>query len=217
MDDYPSNAHSDKEAKTTAAKTAPAKKREPVVKGPVVKRKIPLGKRLRQSFLSGEGLRGIWGHVTGEVLIPAAKDAAYDALRLGGERAIFGDSMRRPDPRRGGSPTSYTGYYRPAGKPSHASPPAQQQREISARGRSTHDFGEIVLESRGEAEVVLDTLYDIVNEYSQATLADLYELVNISSSYTDQKYGWTTLQGSNIQHVRGGGWLINLPKPVPID
>lgn len=213
MEEYPSNAHSDRQP----AKAEPVKKRDPVVAGKAIKRKVPLGKRLRQNFLSGEGLRGIWGHVTGEVLIPAAKDAAFDALRLGGERAIFGDSgPRRSGPSRHASPTSYTGYYRPAGTPSHNTP-AQQRREISSRSRSQHDFSEIVLESRGEAETVLDTLYDILNEYKQATLADLYDLVNVSSNPTDYKYGWTSLQGSSLQHVRGGGWLINLPKPVPID
>lgn len=80
-----------------------------------------------------------------------------------------------------------------------------------------HDFGEIVLSSRGEAEEVLDQLIEIISQYQQASVSDLYAMVGISPAYTDQKYGWTDLRGANAQPVRGGSYLLNLPQPHPLD
>jgi hypothetical protein len=80
-----------------------------------------------------------------------------------------------------------------------------------------HDFNEIVLESRGEAEQVIDQLIEIISQYQAASVADLYALVGVTSAYTDGKYGWTDLRGAGVSHVRGGLYLLNLPKPIPLD
>ena len=68
-----------------------------------------------------------------------------------------------------------------------------ERREPSARNRSRHDFDDIVLDSRGEAEEVLSTLVDLVEDYGVASVADLYDLVGIESTFVDTKYGWTNL------------------------
>jgi hypothetical protein len=156
-----------------------------------------------------------------EVLVPALKDMIVDGGREVIELIVLGD--RRP---RGSSgyrrahpgPTRYDGYSRPVGQYASTAPwKRDEPRNVSDRGRAMFDFGEIVIESRGEAEQVIDTLIEIVEQYGQATVSDLYGLVGITSAYTEQKYGWTTLQGANVQHVRGGGYLLVLPKPDPLD
>ena len=66
-------------------------------------------------------------------------------------------------------------------------------------------------------EEVLGNLQDIVaSEFEQATVADLYELAGITSSFTDNKWGWMDLRGANVKRVREG-YQLNLPKPILLD
>lgn len=222
-DEYPSNSQNigkEERVKPQAARTRPAiqaKKLERVTQGEVTRRKKPLGKRLKELFISGDS-RSVWGFVAGDVLIPAAKDMITDAATQAVERMVFGESRGfrnrsggyRPSP---SSHTPYNRYSQGGGAPWRPEPP----RDVSRRARASHDFDEIILESRGEAERVIDMLMEMVSQYSQATVGDLYDLVGISSAYTDNKYGWTNLQGAGVQHIRGGQFLLNLPKPEPLD
>jgi hypothetical protein len=93
--------------------------------------------------------------------------------------------------------------------------PEPRQPEISRRGRATHSFDEIILSSRPQADRVLDGLYEQLSRYDQVTVATLYELVGISAEFTDHRYGWTSLNGSNIRRVREG-FLLDLPTPEPL-
>jgi len=87
---------------------------------------------------------------------------------------------------------------------------------MSRRGRASHDFDEIILATRVEGEEVIERLFDLVSRYEAATVADLYELVGVSGNYTDDKWGWTDVRGSGVTRVRNG-YLLDLPKPEPID
>lgn len=88
-------------------------------------------------------------------------------------------------------------------------------RDDRLRGRDTgyYNYDEIVLDSYGEAEEVLDKMSEILKEYGMVRVADLYELVGITGSYTDNAYGWTDMRSARSERVRGGGYLIKLPRP----
>lgn len=106
-------------------------------------------------------------------------------------------------------PTGYVQYHR-------MSQPAQAPQPVmSRRARARHDFDEIVLTSRAEAEDVIDRLFDLVGKYDTASVADLYELVGFDSAHTDYKWGWTDLRGAGVAKVREG-YLLDLPDPTPI-
>lgn len=49
----------------------------------------------------------------------------------------------------------------------------------------------LYFETRSEAEMVLDELKDIANEYGNVSLSDYYELAGVASSFEDTRYGWT--------------------------
>ena len=155
-------------------------------------------------------------YVVFDVLIPAAKDMIAEAGAQGIERLIFGESRRRrggPPPAAG--PTGYVSYNRYAMQSQN--PMNQPPRDISRRARSQHDFDEIVLQSRSEAEDVIDRLFDLVSRYDSATVADLYELVGLKSAHTDHKWGWTDVRGTTVSRLRGGeGYLLDLPEPRPL-
>lgn len=210
MDQFPSN----RRQPPSRPRDEP-KKVERVIEGEVVRRKTPISRRLSQNLIVGNG-RSVWGWMLDEVLIPAAQHTFADAIGGGAQRMVFGDSSHgsRRGPSRGGPPghTAYNRYTPQSGRPRFEEP----RREMSRRGRANHTFDEIILKSRVEGEEVLDRLDDLINRYESASVAELYKILGIPVEYTDDKWGWLNIQGAGVIHVRNG-YLLNLPKPEPID
>jgi hypothetical protein len=188
---------------------------ERVTKGEPVRRRKSLRKQFSETFVAGDARSAI-SYVVMDVLLPAAKDMIVEAGSQGIEKLIFGDSSRR----RGARPpqsgaTGYVSYNRYSGPMSGSRLPGPA-RAMSRQARSRHNFDEIILEQRTEAEEVIDRLFDLVSRYESATVADLYELVGLASSHTDHKWGWTDLHGAGVSRIRGG-YLLDLPEPEPLD
>lgn len=57
---------------------------------------------------------------------------------------------------------------------------------------------------------------NILDQFGSVSVGEMYTLLNITGSYTDDKYGWEDLRGARVEAVRGG-FLINLPRPIPFD
>lgn len=210
--DYPSNSHKAREQEEAPRED---KKIDKVVTGQVTRRKQPLGRRLADTFVGGDA-RGVWSYVLFEVLVPAAKDMVADAAGQAVERTLFGETRgggRRPGFRRGGGQNGYVSYNTFSRRESERADP--RGRDMSRRARSSHDFDEIILATRAEANEVIDRMFDLVSQYEQATVADLYDLVGISSSFQDHKWGWTDIRGAGATKIRGG-YLLDLPRPEPL-
>jgi hypothetical protein len=207
---YPGNTHKMREKARPAREDKGAEKVpvEKVITGEVVQRKKPLGRKIAETF-KGEDMGSVGSYVLFDVLIPAAKAMLSDAVSQGVERLFFGDA-RRSSSR--SSQTSYTSYNRMGSGSSRS----DGRREVSYRSRAVHDFSEIILSSRGEAENVIDRLGDLIENYDVATVNDLYDLVGITGSFTDDKWGWADIRGASATRVREG-YLLNLPKTTPID
>jgi hypothetical protein len=202
---YPGNSHKSK----SSDPSKPEKNIEKIITGEAIQRKKTLGSKFKE-VLSGEDARSVGAYILFDVIIPAAKSMLADAATQGLERILFGDSRRSSSSTRTGY-TSYNNMYKP-----RQSGSSSQRLELSQRARATHNFGEVVLSSRGEAEEVLDRLTALIDQYQVATVSDLYDLVGITGSFTDDKWGWFDLRGSGINRVREG-YLINLPQTQPID
>jgi hypothetical protein len=208
MDNFPGNQRI---PRSDRSRDEP-RKVERVVQGEAIRRKTPLGRRVTQNLLGGDA-QSVWGYMFGEVLIPAARDMIADALTGGVERAIFGDNARYRGGRSSGR-SGRTDYHRISNsRPGYRDEP---RREVSRRSRSLHNFDEIVLDKRVEAEEVLDRMDAWLDKYDSVSVADFYEMCGVSSNYTDNKYGWTDIRGASIQHVRGG-YLLRMPPPEPLD
>ena len=91
----------------------------------------------------------------------------------------------------------------------------EDRRYISRSARSRHDFDDIILETRGEAEDVLSHLVDLIEDYGVASVGDYYDLLGIESAFTDNKYGWTNVADGYIDRTRDG-YCIRLPRPREI-
>ena len=176
----------------------------------VTERKRPVGRRFLDAF-SGDDSRTVGQYILFDVVLPAVKSIIVDAVSGGVERLIYGDNARPTGMRRGygsGVNSSRTNYNQVSNAP--------QSRVSSRNPRAVHDFNEIVLDNRGAAEEVIDALTELISNYGKATVSDFYELVGITGSYTDDKWGWFSMVGAHTERV-GNGFLIALPRTEPVN
>lgn len=219
VENYPSNSNSNNEEpkakKVKTVEETSTKKVERVTVNAVVRRKKPWLKRFSESFM-GDDAQTVGNYIMVDVLLPAAKDAVADAVSQGIEKMLFGEpsSRRRSAGNRSiGGSSSHVSYNRYSGNSQIAKTGPKQ---ISQRARANHDFDEIVLATRVEAEEVIDNLYALIDNYDVATVADLYGMVGQTGSYTDEKWGWNDLRGTSISRVKGG-YLLDIPRPNYLD
>lgn len=194
---YAANSHKSKQE--PPERKAPEK----IISGSAKQRKKGVGSKFVEAF-GGDDAKSVGAYLLMEVAIPALKTLISDMASQGVERALFGESRPRSTPRAGNS--NYTSYNRMSSPTPRAEP-----RTMSSRGRATHDFNEVILDSRGEAEHVIDQLTEMVSSYGMATVSDLYALVGITGSFIDDKWGWTDLRDSGVRRIREG-YLILLPR-----
>lgn len=204
---FPSNS------KTTQPAEGRPEVKAVVAEGRAKERKKSLGRRVIENF-TGDDAESVGQHILMDVLIPAAKNAISDAVTQGIERMLFGE-VRRGRSTPAGRPGNYTSYGSINKSPGRAFQ-TDGSREFSRAARSNHDFREIVFDERGEAERVLDELGHILDAFDVVTVGEMYSLVNITSNYTDEKWGWADLRGAKIERLREG-YLLNLPRPIPLD
>lgn len=211
MENLPSNSH----RQHREQKDEP-KKLNKIVKGEVVTRKRPLASRMRETLFAGRA-DVVSEYVFWDVLIPSAKDTIIDAGITFLERMFRGEGYTSrtrsnvPGQSRGtyGNQTNYRAAFQ-------GQQPNQTPVGLSRQDRAQHNFQQLIIPTRPEAEAIIDALYGRIAEYNAVTVADLYDLCGVPVNYTDDKYGWTDIQGAGIIRI-GGGFTLDLPRPEPLD
>lgn len=188
---------------------------EKVVTGTVIKRKKPLGRRLMDTFFSGDS-DSVIGYLGKQVLLPAVQDLVTDIVKQGIERAVYGEvrSASRSSYRGTNSsgPRTHISYDRPSSivRSTSITPSNAPRRPVTQP--SAFDIGEIILGTKLEAQVVVDKLGEAIEEYGAVTVANLNDLIGQTSAYTDHKWGWTDLVDLRVKRVNEG-YLLQLPEP----
>ena len=179
-----------------------------VAKGTVRQRKEPFLDRV----FGGETSQNIVQYIVWEVLVPAAKSTISDIVTNTIEMALYGDTSSRRSSRlrreRDRTVVSYNSMYDRRPRRSASRPPR--------RAANRHRFDSIIFESRVDAEDVLSTLVDCIEQYEMVTVADFYDASGQPSEHTDRRFGWESLHEATVHPVRGG-FIIDLPKPYPIE
>jgi hypothetical protein len=205
---------------STPPKEEGEKKVEKIVAGRVVRRKKPFHKRITEKFTGGEDAASVFDYVIFEILVPAAKDLFLDATYAGLERKFYGEvrSAGRRGYSRGLGAGTRVDYNRISTGSTLRNDPrtGPVDPRMSRRARSMHDFDEIVLESRMEANAIIDQMFELLSRYEIVTVADLYEMLGEKPGFQDYKFGWDDLRGSDSERVRDG-YILVLPRPKPIE
>ena len=197
MDEYKSNSHKSRQNQND---DIPEKKVEKVVSGSVKSKKKNGLQKITYVFVP-EDVDDVKSYIFEDIVVPAVKDIILDVVRafLG----VNGTSRGRSST---SSKISYRKYY------------DDRDRRDSAptRTRTGYDYDDIILETRGEAEDVLERMEELIDMYQLVSVADFYDLVGVSGNYTDNKYGWTNVRNASVVRVRDG-YMIKLPKALPLN
>ena len=205
MDAYPNNSNRFKEEskKEKKEKTEVVERKvEKVTTGGVRTKKKS---KIVDSFIS-EDVADVKNYLIGDILIPTLKKTLSDMVSNGIDMMLFGEVRGREKKRGRAGHVNYRDYY--------------ERRDDDRRERrsSRYDYDDIILDNRGEAELVLDRMDEIIDRYGAVSITDLYDLVGYDGGkYTDSKYGWTSLRSADVQRTRDGGYSLKLPSAKPID
>ncbi len=204
----PGNSHKNREAETKISAEETREPIEKIVEGKVVTRKQPWWKRATRSLIADDAT-SVGDFILIDVIVPAIKNLISDAVKGSTDRVLFGQSRVRRGIGPGGRPESLRTRY------DRMSDVGEPRRMMSRDSRARHDFDEVTLDDRAEAIEVIEALFARVQQYGAASVSDLYDLVGVTGSYADRRWGWTNLSDADVRQSRGG-WLLDLPRPEPL-
>lgn len=198
MENYQPNSH-----KAKAEREEAKKKIEKVVNGSVRCQKKSGFQKLLSIFVP-EDVDNVKNYIIMDVLVPAAKKAISDTVDM----FLYGEAgySRKKS---GSSKVSYGRYYEDKAK--------ENRMRNSYETKPGYDYKDIILESRGEAEAVLEQLDELICQYGIVSVSDLYETVGITGNYTDNKYGWTSIEKAQVVRLRNGEYLLKMPRALPLN
>lgn len=192
--DYKSNSNKSKQEQKQ-----PEKKVEKIISGSAKAKKKSEVKKLTDVFIS-EDISNVKSYIWNDIIVPIVKKAISETVDV----ILYGESghSKKKSP---ASRVSYRSYYEDRDD--------NRRRDYGSIRRSNYDYNDIVLENRGDAEEVLIKLDELIDVYGSASIADLYDMVGMSGSYTDNRYGWDKPGVGSVVRVRDG-WLLKLPKVI---
>lgn len=203
---YTPNSHKYREQHKEA--TTEEKRIQKVVKTPVKTKKNEV-RKFADIFIS-EDVNNVKNYIFMDVLVPAIKKAIYDIVTNGIDMFLYGGSGKNKASGNSAK-VSYRSYYEEKNRNG-----GNYRGSENTRSGNAFDYEDIIFSNRGEAEAAKQQMLDIVGRYSMVTVADLYEMANLTAPYTAHKYGWMGLGNIEVIRVRDG-YVLKLPRAVPLD
>lgn len=201
MENRVSNSHKSKE------QTAEQTKVNKVISGSAKVKKKSGTSKFKEVFIS-EDANNVKSYILTDVLVPAAKKLISDIVKDGIEMILYGSTSSRKT-YSDGFRAGYVDYSKLSGRRDDRRPSS------TPRLNNGPSYDNIILEHKGDAEVVLSTMDDIIDSYGEVSVAALFDLVGLPHKYTDNNYGWTSLGNARVTRVRDG-YLLDLPRAVPL-
>lgn len=199
--EYKPNSYAYKERQKNAQEE---KRVEKVARGNVKTKKKSDLYRLADVFIA-EDVRSVKSYALMEIIIPAVKKALYDVI-CDSTGMILGEDKRDTHRRSNSSYVPYRSY----------SDDRSRRRTDETRYNNNFDREDIVYESKGEAEAVLERMDACLDQYGVVKVADMYDAAGLTAPFTANRYGWTSLRNAETVRVRDG-YIIKLPKAMPLD
>jgi hypothetical protein len=200
---FPGNSYAHRDAEPTSDQ--PTKKLRKVATAKV-KRQGLLRKFTR--YIVEDTIESAREKTLSDIVIPGVKTLIFDTATEILDLMLFGGSGHLSSKNRNRRErASYSSYY-------------DDKNRGGRRNESYRNLGndpdDIILDTRREAQDVLEELDHLIHQYGQASIADFYDIVGVTSTFTDNKYGWTSIRNAGIKPVREG-FLIILPRTQVLD
>lgn len=188
----------------------PTKKETKVIAKAKVSKTSPIKEALKTFFVND--LPDIANHLVVDVAIPATKNAITDMVTQGIQQLLYG----AVDVNRGRSGT-YTSYGS-SSRTTYTRGAPNNVRYLEPRNavrQNTLRVDDLIFDSKADATEVIEYLAETIERYGQVSVASLYSSVGIQPKYTDERWGWTTLDAFELRSSRDG-WIIVSESPEPI-
>lgn len=199
MDEYKPNSHRSKEA----ALAPREKKIEKVVTSPVRTKQKTGAQKLAELILP-EDIESMRSYLIKGILIPAGKKVLSEMI----DTFLYGSSGSTKKSSTA-SKVSYRSYYE------H---PSERREPMTTRTKTGFSYDEVIFDNRGEAEDVLSRMEEVIATYGMVSVGDFYDMVGITDeNWTNQKYGWINLHTATVVRLPRDGYMIKLPKALPLD
>lgn len=212
---YPPNSKKSKTDDTPKQEAPRVKETNPQMNAKVKKKSV--FKRVFEEFFVKD-IKDLKDYVIFDLIVPKAKDLVSDTIDGVKNELLYGDNKSHVSgrPKTTGTYVNYGGY-------SYRETPRKRVDEVARNAFDgtvfISDFDEKGnrVNAKDLAFSARDDMLDISERFPYATIADLYEIVGITTAYTDSDWGWTRETLSRIQlKPTNGGWLIIMPKAVPV-
>ena len=186
------------------AEKKPEKKFEKVTTGKVATKEKNDIQKVASMFIA-EDLKTVKDHILKDVAVPKLQDFFADLMIATINMIFHGDDRPR---------NNYSGSYAQPNRVSYNQYSGRNNNQ--ARPAAAINYQDVIFSSRGDAEEVLSQMIDAISTYNCVSVADFYDLVGMTSNYTDNKYGWYDMRSAYVQAVNSG-YIIRLPKPVALN
>lgn len=200
-----------------------------VDKNKIVRSKKTFVKKAFETFVE-EDVEDIKSYVIFDMLIPGLKNGIVDMI----ETAFFGQARRNRG--RDGRYTPYGSYYRSTnyGSRYDSSYGRRGDRDRDRdrdRRKDDHkrrdddrympehekvDYRNIVLRERRDAEMIVSKIHERIEEYDACSVAEFLDMLDISSDFVLNNWGWTDTRDVGVRRVTGG-FLVDVTEARYLD
>lgn len=209
MQDFKPNPNRFAESQQGASKSASPEKRkaEKVVSGKVTaKPKGEVAKFFETFFV--EDARKVKDYLIKDVVIPTIKDTIWTIIARGSERMLYGEAGHAP--KNSKLPyVNYNGLFKQNNN--------NNQTQTSGSTNNQYSVDNIILEDRGDAERVLETMRAYIADYGAVSISELYEFIGEPiGDFATTRWGWRSLNTAGIMRTSNGGYKLDLPRAVSL-
>lgn len=158
-----------------------------------------------QKFLQEE-MPQVMRFIMTDVVLPAVKDVISEAASGAVDMLLYGEKRTASARVRSTGRTSYNAIYdNRAGSGLRTVAPVRDD-----------PFAELVFSSKNDAQTVLTSMGDAIAQYGSVSVSDVMDLLHQTSTFADQRWGWTKMEGFRILRLSSGGYIIEGDSPRSI-
>jgi hypothetical protein len=154
--------------------------------------------------------------IIGGFLVPLVKGSILSIV----ERLLYGE---QGSPGTGtGLGSGQVGYQKHFGQNMNLPVTMSQQNRFQKYQQIRSQFPQLedlVFQNEQTAILVINALYDRIEQYSYASVADLYEIVGLKApDFTYVQFGWNMVQLARyeLRPLPAGGVILVMPRPFPL-
>lgn len=140
-------------------------------------------------------------YLLSDVLVPNIKRLIQELVTSGINQLLYGNDYKPSKSSNSTSRVSYNNF---------SNQTVNQPKRLKG-----NDIIEIEVDTYTDSQNVIYQLQALVDQYNQATIADLYDLVGIDGDFTDNNYGWKDLTRVSVIPY-GRKFIIRMPRFIAL-